>query len=99
MSIQKKNCEKWDHLAAAAPGERCKVMDDRLASLREDLASIAPSPFNPDSPKQLAGVLFNAPDDPISPGLGLLPIRSGKTGPSTAADVFYFISARRPDIL
>ena len=74
-------------------------MDDRLASLREDLASIAPSPFNPDSPKQLAGVLFNAPDDPISPGLGLLPIRSGKTGPSTAADVFYFILARRPDIL
>jgi len=42
--------------------------------------------FDPDSPKQLAGVLFNKPSDD-DPGLGLRVIKRGKTGPSTDAEV------------
>ncbi|TVS02422.1 MAG: DNA polymerase I [Phycisphaerales bacterium] len=42
--------------------------------------------FDPDSPKQLAGVLFNKPEAD-EPGLGLRPLRRGKTGPSTDAEV------------
>ncbi|MFM7133540.1 MAG: 5'-3' exonuclease H3TH domain-containing protein, partial [Planctomycetota bacterium] len=46
-----------------------RALEVRLAKLREEIAASAPHPFNPDSPKQLAQVLFNAPDaDP--PGLG-----------------------------
>lgn len=42
--------------------------------------------FDPDSPKQLAGILFNKPDAD-EPGLGLRPLKRGKTGPSTDAEV------------
>jgi len=59
---------------------------DRLEGLRERIAEAAPGPLNPDSPKQLAGALFNAPEgDP--PGLGLTPIKRRKTGPSTDVEV------------
>ncbi|MEM9167818.1 MAG: DNA polymerase I [Planctomycetota bacterium] len=47
--------------------------------------------FDPDSPKQLAGVLFNKPDDE-DPGLGLRPLKRGKTGPSTDAEVLEKLS-------
>lgn len=58
----------------------------RIDDLRRELVDAAPHPFNPDSPKQLAAVLFNAPDaDP--PGLGLRPLKKGKTGPSTDIEV------------
>jgi DNA polymerase I len=43
--------------------------------------------FNPESPKQLAAVLFNAADHVESPGLGLTPIKKTKTGFSTDAEV------------
>ncbi len=42
--------------------------------------------FDPDSPKQLAGILFNKPTDEDL-GLGLRVIKRGKTGPSTDAEV------------
>ena len=42
--------------------------------------------FNPDSPKQLAGVLFNKPDDE-EPGLGLKVVKRTKTGASTDIEV------------
>ncbi|MFI4916155.1 MAG: DNA polymerase I [Phycisphaerales bacterium JB060] len=42
--------------------------------------------FEPDSPKQLAGILFNKPDA-ADPGLGIKPLKRGKTGPSTDAEV------------
>jgi DNA polymerase-1 len=42
--------------------------------------------FNPDSPKQLAGVLFNKPQDE-EPGLGLRPQKKLKTGYSTDSEV------------
>jgi len=58
------------------------VLLGQIDSLRRRILDSAPHAFNPDSPKQLAAVLFNRrEDDP--PGLGLKPIRRGKTGPST----------------
>ncbi|HYE03026.1 MAG TPA: DNA polymerase I, partial [Phycisphaerales bacterium] len=43
-------------------------------------------PFNPDSPRQLAAVLFNKPTAE-EPGLGLKPVRKIKTGYSTDTEV------------
>ncbi|UCD76745.1 MAG: hypothetical protein JSV91_07420, partial [Phycisphaerales bacterium] len=58
----------------------------RIDELRRQIIDASPHPFNPDSPKQLAVVLFNAEDqDP--PGLGLKVIKRGKTGPSTDQEV------------
>ena len=61
----------------------------RIDELRRKIADAAPDPrigFNPDSTRQLAQVLFNKPDaDP--PGLGLKPLKRGKTGPSTDSEV------------
>lgn len=68
----------------------------RIGRLRDRLLEEAGRPFNPDSPKQLADVLFNKPDaDP--PGLGLRPLRRGKTGPSTDQEVLEKLAAD-PDI-
>ena len=62
------------------------VLATRIETLRADIVEQAPHPFNPDSPKQLAAALFNEPEaDP--PGLGLTPLKKGKTGPSTDAEV------------
>lgn len=52
--------------------------------------------FNPDSPKQLAGVLFNKPDDE-EPGLGLKVVKRTKTGASTDIEVLEKLAAD-PDI-
>lgn len=64
----------------------------RIDGLRAKIVEAAPHPFNPDSPKQLAAVLFNTPDaDP--PGLGLKVIRRNKTGPSTDQEVLEKLAA------
>ncbi|MHC4320190.1 MAG: DNA polymerase I [Planctomycetota bacterium] len=64
----------------------------RIDELRDQISDAAPHPFNPDSPKQLAAVLFNRPDkDP--PGLGLTAQRRGKTGPSTDQEVLERLAA------
>lgn len=42
--------------------------------------------FNPDSPKQLAGALFNKADDE-EPGLGIKPVKRTQTGYSTDVEV------------
>src|SRR5690606_189718 len=42
--------------------------------------------FDPDSPRQLAAVLFNKPGA-AEPGLGIRPLKRRKTGPSTDAEV------------
>jgi DNA polymerase-1 len=69
---------------------------ERIMDLRRKINDAAPHPFNPDSPKQLVAVLFNKPaDDP--PGLGIRPLRRGKTGPSTDQEVLERIAAN-PDI-
>ncbi|MBM4109539.1 MAG: DNA polymerase I [Phycisphaerae bacterium] len=48
--------------------------------------------FDPDSPRQLAAVLFNKPDDDV-PGLGLAGGRKIKTGYSTDAEVLEKLAA------
>ncbi|MHC4947843.1 MAG: DNA polymerase I [Planctomycetota bacterium] len=67
----------------------------RIDALRREIIDGGPpdhGPFNPDSPKQLALVLFNAIDaDP--PGLGLRPLKRGKTGPSTDQEVLEKLAA------
>ncbi|MBL9118368.1 MAG: DNA polymerase I [Phycisphaerae bacterium] len=68
----------------------------RIEELRREISSLAPVPFNPDSPKQLAAVLFNKPSaEP--PGLGLKPIKKTKTGFSTDVEVLEKL-ADDPDI-
>jgi DNA polymerase I len=57
----------------------------------ESMTSIGRT-FNPDSPKQLATVLFNAGDD-AEPGLGLKPVKKIKTGYSTDAEVLDKLAA------
>jgi len=64
-----------------------EVLNRRIEDLRNEIRDAAPRDFSPDSPKQLAAVLFNAPDDPEAPGLGLKVIKRGKTGPSTDIEV------------
>jgi DNA polymerase-1 len=61
--------------------EQSEVMGRRIEDLREQIARAAGAEmeFNPDSPKQLADVLFNR--------LGLKVIKRTKTGPSTDAEV------------
>ncbi len=51
----------------------------RADELREEILELAGEPFNPDSPKQLAMILFDK--------LGLPVIKKKKTGPSTDASV------------
>ncbi len=65
----------------------------RIDALKGEIASNAPHQeggiqggFSPDSPRQLAAILFNKPDDE-PPGLGLKVIKRGKTGPSTDQEV------------
>ena len=64
----------------------------RIEELKGELAAAAPRPFNPDSPKQLAAVLFNKPDAE-EPGLGIKPIKRTKTGYSTDAEVLEKLAA------
>jgi len=63
---------------------------DRLSALadglRKQIVDLAPHPFNPDSPKQLAAVLFNQPDDAL-PGLGLRAGKRTQGGLSTGIEV------------
>ncbi|MDG1899148.1 MAG: DNA polymerase, partial [Phycisphaerales bacterium] len=67
-------------------------LSERAAQLRTAAIDASPHSFNPDSPKQLAGVLFNAPDaEP--PGLGLTPVKQRKTGPSTDQEVLEKLDA------
>lgn len=66
----------------------------QIDALRKKILEGSPGgvPFNPDSPKQLAVVLFNKPkDDP--PGLGLKATKRGKTGPSTDVEVLERLAA------
>ncbi len=61
---------------------------DLLARLVDDIYQTAGTSFNIDSPKQIAEVLFDR--------LGLKPIRSGKSGPSTDASVLEMLAEQHP---
>jgi DNA polymerase-1 len=54
----------------------------RIEELQKEISDASPYSFNPDSPKQLSEVLFND-----SPGLGLKPIKKGKSFHSTNVEV------------
>ncbi len=63
-----------------------RALESRIEALKARIEASAPRPFNIDSPRQLAEVLFNAPgDDP--PGLGLKVVKRTKTGASTDVEV------------
>ncbi len=68
----------------------------RLETLRREIMDASPRPFNPDSPKQLASVMFNKPED-AEEGLGLKPIKKLKTGYSTDSEVLEKLSLD-PDV-
>ncbi|MDZ4753991.1 MAG: DNA polymerase I [Phycisphaerae bacterium] len=68
----------------------------RIQQVRMDISDLAPAAFNPDSPKQLAAVLFNGPTA-AQPGLGLKPVKKTKTGYSTDVEVLEKL-AEDPDI-
>jgi DNA polymerase-1 len=58
--------------------EQSRILAERAAALREQIVAAAGCPFNPDSPRQLADILFGR--------MGLKPPRRIKTGLSTDAD-------------
>jgi DNA polymerase-1 len=59
--------------------EQSLAMGQRIDALRSQVVAAAGVEFNPDSPKQLADVLFNK--------LGLKVVKKKKTGPSTDVEV------------
>jgi len=67
----------------------------RITTLKDEIQDEAMATcgrtFEPDSPKQLAGILFNKPDA-ADAGLGIRPLKRGKTGPSTDAEVLEKLS-------
>ncbi len=73
--------------AAVLKGQSRDV-DARIEALRSDIMRQAGEAFNPDSPRQLAAVLFTK--------LGLPVIKKTKTGPSTDVDVLESLAAEHP---
>ena len=68
--------------------ERLQTRIDALAKQIDEAALDAiDRTFDHNSPKQLGEALFNKPDHPDKPGLGLKPIKKTKTGFSTDAEV------------
>jgi DNA polymerase-1 len=65
-----------------------REIDTRLAEMDGEIFELAGHEFNPNSPAQLAEVLFDE--------IGLKPIRKTKTGYSTAADVLETLAAEHP---
>ncbi len=63
-----------------------RALEVRIAQHKADIEAAAPHSFNVDSPKQLAEVLFNAPDA-ARPGLGIKVVKRTKTGASTDVEV------------
>ncbi len=59
-----------------------ELISSRIDELQKEIGYASPYPFNPDSPKQLSEVLFND-----SPGLGIKPIKKGKSFHSTDVEV------------
>jgi DNA polymerase-1 len=63
-----------------------KQIQDLLLRIEAESRTALRRTFDPDSPKQLAAALFNAPEDQV-PGLGIKSIKKTKTGHSTDAEV------------
>ena len=71
-------------------------IDELIKQLDDEAHNATGRGFDPNSTKQLGGVLFNAPDHE-EPGLGLKPIKRTKTGFSTDAEVLEKLS-QDPDV-
>ncbi len=71
--------------------EQRDVLTVRIDELKNDIEEAAPFSFNPDSPKQLSEVLFNSKSEE-KPGLGLKPIKKGKSFHSTDMEVMEKLS-------
>lgn len=69
-----------------------KILAKRIDELKVEIDEVAPYSFNPDSPKQLSEVLFGD-----SPGLGIKPIKRGKSFHSTNVEVLEKL-ASDPDL-
>ncbi len=84
---------EWNGIQVEADelDRQAERLNARIDELKDEIHAAAPRPFNPDSPKQLAGILFNAPDHQ-DPGLGLKPLKKNKTGPSTDIEVLEKLS-------
>ncbi|MEM9083773.1 MAG: DNA polymerase I [Planctomycetota bacterium] len=67
-------------------------LSERIEELRREIDDASPRAFNPDSPKQLAGVLFNKVDDE-EVGLGIKPLKKTKTGYSTDVETLEKLAA------
>ena len=65
--------------------QQSDVLAERIEGLRKKIFEEAKTDFNPDSPKQLAEVLFNQ--------LGLKVVKRTKTGPSTDIEVLEKLAA------
>jgi DNA polymerase I len=64
------------------------VMDRRIEELRGEIEAAAGEPFNPDSPRQLADVMFKR--------LKAQVLKRGKNGPSTDSEVLQRIAEEQP---
>ncbi len=71
---------------AAELDQQCARLTATSEEFRRAIIASAPHPFNPDSPKQLAAVLFNA-TDANPPGLGLKSSKKVQGGLSTGIEV------------
>jgi DNA polymerase-1 len=71
-------------------------LQQRIDELRAEIDDAAMDTigrtFNPDSPKQLAGALFNKPEH-AEPGLAIKPLKKTKTGFSTDVEVLEKLAA------
>ena len=85
--------EQWGIRVDAAELDRQREgLERRLAEIRTQVIAASPRAFNLDSPKQLAEILFNAPQD-AAPGLGLKVVKRTKTGASTDMEVLEKLAA------
>ena len=66
--------------------KQCLRLSATTEEFRNSIIALAPHAFNPDSPKQLAAVLFNSPTAQ-PPGLGLKASKKVQGGPSTGIEV------------
>ena len=70
--------------------QKAEVIGDKIAGLEQDIYTFAGKTFKINSPKQLAGILFE--------DLGLPPVKKTKTGYSTNAEVLEQLRYQHPII-
>lgn len=85
---------EWNGIACdpAELDRQAARLATRIEQLRAQIDEHSPRPFNPDSPKQLAEILFNKPDAECA-GLGIKPLKKTKTGYSTDIEVLEKLAA------